>query len=75
MTRVRELREIDFCSPPFAPGCSRWRSAVFSWALITSKATPTEETPSTAPTCCRTWPSRSAFIGQPATVSAIVTST
>src|SRR4051794_30548604 len=74
-TRVRWLSEIDFCSPPFPPGWRRWRRAVFSCALITSKETPTEETPSTDPTWCRTWPSRSAFIGQPATVRAIVTST
>src|SRR5919198_115347 len=52
-TRVRALSEIAFCSAPFPPGCSRWRSAAFSWGLITSNATPTDPTPSTDPRCRR----------------------
>ncbi len=61
-------------SPPPAP-CSRVRSAVRSAGVITSNVTPTLSTPATAPTRSCTWCSRSAFMGQPATVSAIVTST
>ena len=75
-TRVRGSSEIAFCSPPLLrrlqPLPQRRASPP---RVITSKLTPTDSTPSTAPTWWRTCCSRSAFIGQPATVSAIVTST
>ena len=57
------------------PPRSRVASAAFSSGLITSKWSATRETPSTPPTCRATWSSKLDRSGQPATVSAIVTST